>query len=393
MRNVSNDATRAEWADKADTWVRGARIFDAAFTPFTRALIAAAELGPGLRILDVGCGAGTVLERAVAAGADAVGIDLAPQMAAAARDRVPAATVLTDDAETCPILDRAPGVPFDRIVSRFGVMFFADPVAAFTNLRSVAAPGARLAFVSWRDDERDMFEHGARTLAARLPDPPAPPRIGEPGPMGLAREDRIRQVLTDAGWTDVRIDPVDGLCDFSVDGSDGVEERLAVVLAGTVGQTARARLEPALGPDGWQAALDDARSELRSRLVDGTVRFVSHVWSVTAANPAAPTVTATTVDAVLTAAVEGGGIAGWADVERWDGRGHAGIVECGGTHHVLDAGVVRRGIELLLTDDTVADAQRDVFAGGVGGDLADTVVQLGLFGRVVYSTGPDARGR
>jgi len=391
---VSNDVTRAEWTGKAELWVRHERIYDAAFAAFTRAVIDAAELGPGLRVLDVGCGAGTVLERAVAAGADAVGIDLSPQMAAAAHARVPGADVLTADAQTAPVLQLAPGVPFDRIVSRFGVMFFADPVAAFTNLRAAAAPGARLAFVSWRDDEDEMFRHGTRRLAARLDDPPEPPRVGQPGPLGLAGEDHIRTVLADSGWTDIRVEPVDGMCDFSVDGSDGVEERLTVALAGRIGQAARERLEPTLGPDGWRAALDDARAELRATLVDGTVRFVSRTWLVTAANPAAVTVPDEVVHAVLRAAIESGGVAGWADIEHWDGHGHADIVECGGSGHVVDVGVVRRGFEVLLADTARDRNDRDVtVAGDVDEDLADTVVQFGLFGRLVYSTGPEARGR
>jgi len=102
--------------------------------------------------------------------------------------------------------------------------------------------------------------------------------------MGLANADRIREVLTVAGWSDVTIEPTDGLCDYSIDGSDGVEERLAVALSTTVGRAARAEIEPRLGPDGWQAVLDEARVDLRAQLVDGAVRFIGHTWLVTATN-------------------------------------------------------------------------------------------------------------
>ncbi|MDN5896425.1 MAG: hypothetical protein L0H93_20695, partial [Nocardioides sp.] len=104
------------------------------------------------------------------------------------------------------------------------------------------------------------------------------------GPMGLADAGRTRRILVEAGWSDVTIEPVDGMCDFCLDGGDGVEERLAMVLNGTVGQAIGAELEPRLGASGWQTALDDARDELRARMVDGGVRFVSHAWLVTAAN-------------------------------------------------------------------------------------------------------------
>lgn len=272
----------ADWADKALAWVRHERIYDAAFAPFTRAVLDAADLGPGLRVLDVGCGAGTLLEASVAVGAEAVGVDISPEMTDAARRRVPEAKLVTADAQTSDLLDQAPGAPFDRVISRFGVMFFSDPVAAFANLRSVTAPGGRLAFVCWRTGERDMFWHGLRALAARLDTPPTQPADGVPGPMGLADGNRLRQVLSDAGWSDVVIEPLEETADFSIDGSDGVEERLAVALAGRVGQAARRELEPRLGEAGWTDAIEEARSELRDRSVGGAVAFPARAWLATA---------------------------------------------------------------------------------------------------------------
>ncbi len=107
---------------------------------------------------------------------------------------------------------------------------------------------------------------------------------GAPGPMGLARADRIRDVLTLAGWSDVTIEPSDGQCDYAIDGSDGVEELLAVALSSTFGRAVRAALEPRLDRDGWQAVLDEARAGLRAELVDGAVRLVGYAWLVTAKN-------------------------------------------------------------------------------------------------------------
>ena len=281
---MANEAMRDNWATGAEGWVRNERIFDAVLAPFTAAVLGAADLASARRVLDIGCGAGTLVEAAVAAGADAVGVDISPAMVEAAQRRVPTATVVTADAQTADLLAAAPGEPFDRVVSRFGVMFFADPEAAFANIRSATAPGARLAFVCWREGEVDTFSLGLRALTARLADPPARPISGAPGPMGLADADRVREVLTVAGWPDVTIEPSDGLCDFSIDGSDGVEERLAVALSSTVGRAVRAELEPRLDPQGWEAVLDEARDELRANFVDGAVRFVGHTWLVTAKN-------------------------------------------------------------------------------------------------------------
>jgi SAM-dependent methyltransferase len=282
---MANEAMRDSWAVGAEGWVRNARIFDAVFAPFTAAIVGAAGLGSARRVLDVGSGAGTLLEAAVAAGAEAVGIDISPPMVEAASRRVPAATVVAADAQTADLLAAAPGPPFDRVVSRFGVMFFAEPEAAFANIRSAAAPGASLTFVCWREEETAMFALGLRALAAHLADPPAPPSVGEPGPLGLADADRTRAILTTAGWSGVTIEPCDRLCDYSIEGSDGVEERLATAMSGTLGRKVRAALESSVDDKAWQAALDDARAELRGALVDGAVRFTGYTWLVTATNP------------------------------------------------------------------------------------------------------------
>ena len=231
LGRMANEAMRDNWTTGAEGWVRNERIFDSALSPFSAAILGAADLGSASRVLDIGCGAGTLLEAAVAAGADAVGVDISQVMVEAARRRVPTATVVTADAQTADLLAAAPGAPFDRVVSRFGVMFFAEPEAAFINIRTATGPRARLAFVCWREGEDEIFSLGLHGLMARLAEPRARPMPGTPGPMGLANADRIHEVLTAAGWSDITIDPIDGLCDYAIDGSDGVEERLTIVLS------------------------------------------------------------------------------------------------------------------------------------------------------------------
>ncbi len=200
----------------------------------------------------------------------------------AARARVPRATVITADAQTADLLAAAPGTPFDRVVSRLRVMFFEDPTAAFANLRSVTARGGRLAFACWRAGDADQIWHGFESLAARMDSRPLPPAVGEPGPLGLADRGRTRTILTDAGWSDVALEPLDADLDYAIDGSDGVEERLTVFLASRVGEAVRRDLEPRLGPAGWQAALEEARAGLRAAAVDGRVLVPSRAWLVTA---------------------------------------------------------------------------------------------------------------
>lgn len=298
-----------DWVRKSEAWVCNERIYDHVFAPFTEVLLHAADIDkepdkepdtgqrPGPRVLDVGCGAGTVLERAVACGVPArqvVGVDIDATMVDAARTRVPGATVTQVDAQTGDL----PGGPegFDRVLSRFGVMFFPDPVAAFANIRRHCATGARLTFVSWHRDEKDMFHLGMRRAAARAERvggvPVTGPRPNRPGALGLADREWITEVLRDAGWVDITVERVESDVSYGMDGSSGVEERLAVACAGNVGLQARRILEPA---GEWDAALDDARAELIERLdSSGTLAVPAVVWLVTAtagdgtATPAEP---------------------------------------------------------------------------------------------------------
>ncbi|MCK9903436.1 methyltransferase type 11 [Parafrankia colletiae] len=277
---------RQDWADKAAGWVANEAIFDAVFAPVTAAILTAAAVGPGQRLLDVGCGSGALLAAAAAAGASAVGVDISPGMAEAARRRVPEATVVVGDAQVVDLTAAAPGPSFDRVLSRFGVMFFDDPTAAFANIRRAAAPGGRLVFACWRGrSENPMFTLGSDILADRLDPKPADPAPGTPGPTAFADSGRLAALLGDAGWADITISPFDFSCDYGTAGGDGVEERLATVLSTSTGRLAQQQLEPRLGPEGWSALLDDVRAVLRRHLVNDAVRFPGATWLVTATNP------------------------------------------------------------------------------------------------------------
>ena len=96
----------------------------------------------------------------------------------------------------------------------------------------------------------------------------------------------LARVLDSAGWVDIDIAPLDVDLRFGIDGTDGVEERLAVILSGFSGQLAAAQLRPVLGEDGWEALLDEVRAEVRTSMVDGAVQFPGAVWLVRAVTPA-----------------------------------------------------------------------------------------------------------
>ena len=284
---MANERMRELWKVGAEGWVAHRDLFEAELGQFADLLMDAVELGPDDRVLDVGCGTGAVLERATKKGAAGVGVDISPAMVEAATALVPAASFVVADAQT---EDLNPLGPFTAVVSRFGVMFFDDPVAAFTNIRRAAAAEATLAFVCWRGiDENPMFTLGTNVLLARLEPKPEPPAADAPGPTAFADPARVRSILETSGWCGVEVTPVDVECDYGRHGTDGVEERLTMILNTTGGRAARDQLESRLGPDDWAALLDDVRGELRSNLVDGRVKFTGATWLVTARNQAAAT--------------------------------------------------------------------------------------------------------
>ncbi|MEJ2869429.1 class I SAM-dependent methyltransferase [Actinomycetospora sp. OC33-EN08] len=192
-----------------DTWVRMQPVLDDLFAPVSDLLVGAVgdAVGGGGRVLDVGCGTGATT-LALARRGEATGVDVSVPMIELARRRAadegsPARFVVADAQRYA--FD--PGGA-DVVASRFGVMFFDDPVAAFANLHRAVASGGALRMVVWRSAEENPFmTTGPRAAASVLTVPTPPPDA--PGQFALADPDRVRTVLGDGGWQDVAVDPVD----------------------------------------------------------------------------------------------------------------------------------------------------------------------------------------
>jgi SAM-dependent methyltransferase len=274
------------WTRRAGPgWFANHHVFTAVLAPVSTALIAAAEPLAGRVVLDVGCGTGALSRSVADRGGTPVGADISPTMIAGARELFPGLRFEVADVQADDLTTLAPG-GFDVIVSRFGVMFFEDPVIAFGNMRAAAKPGAATAFVCWRSlAENKMFSLGTHLLLERMPNPPPPTTSYQPGPMAFADPHFVGDVVAAAGWRDVDLAPLDVDLRFGIDGSDGVEERLAVILAGSTGSLAAEQLPPVLGESGWNNLLDEVRAEVRTSMVDGAVQFPGCMWLVTAANP------------------------------------------------------------------------------------------------------------
>jgi SAM-dependent methyltransferase len=281
---MPNETMRDLWTKYGGpAWIANSELFESVYAAFNDAVADAIEPVSGQAVLDVGCGPGSLSGVIASRGGHAVGIDISATMVEGARELVPSARFEVADAQTDDLATLSPTAGFDAVASRFGVMFFENPVAAFENIRRAAKAGGQLAFVCWRTEaENPTFTLGSDLLLARLPTPPPAAPAGAPGPMSFADPDVLRAVLDEAGWVGIAIEPFDANCDYGTDGSDGVERRVRMVLSGQSGRLAVEQLRPVLGEQGWNDLLDEVRAEVRTAITDGRVQFPGRTWLVTA---------------------------------------------------------------------------------------------------------------
>lgn len=216
----ANEAQARHWNARAgEVWVEQQEMLDRLFAPFERTLVEAVEQRGARDVLDVGCGAGATalaVARRLADRGRCTGVDISVPLVEAARRRAAAAGLgncrfVAGDAQQHAFESGT----FDAVISRFGVMFFDDPVAAFANLGRAARPDAGLAVIAWRGVGENPFmaaaERAARPLLPELPvrDPTGP------GQFAFADAERVRAVLTAAGWRDVEIEPLNVACTLS----------------------------------------------------------------------------------------------------------------------------------------------------------------------------------
>ena len=280
MSDAPNAAQATYWNETAGpTWAAMQNPLDRQLEPLGRAGMAALALRPGEQVIDIGCGAGaTTLQLAAAVAPDggATGLDISGTLLALARSRSQGrerVRFLEADAQTY----RFQPASFDALFSRFGVMFFADPVAAFANLRSALKPGGRLAFVCWRrPDENPIMTLPMAAALAHVPAPP-PPEPGAPGPFAFADPDRVRGILGDAGFRDVVLTPHDE----KIGGGD-LDTALDLALkVGPLGGLLREH------PDKRDVVLGAVREALVAHDGPDGVKLASATWIVTARRDAA----------------------------------------------------------------------------------------------------------
>jgi SAM-dependent methyltransferase len=262
------------------TWVTRQNHTDITLQPVADALLAHAAPRPGDSVLDVGCGCGTStldFARAVGPSGAVEALDISGSMLAEARQRADAADLANvvwrqADAATASLQN------FDLLVSMFGLMFFGDPVAAFSHLRGAANAGARMSFVCWRPLAENpwMQVPMAAVLQHLPPRPKGDPNA--PGMFAFADPNRVTQILTDAGWTAPQFEPLD--CSLDIAAGHGLDE--AVIQSTKIGAVnSWLRDQP---PAIVDAAVESLRDALAAHVAGAQVRLPGAMWLVSSAS-------------------------------------------------------------------------------------------------------------
>ncbi|PZU61272.1 MAG: methyltransferase [Sphingobium sp.] len=278
---------QADWvANVGDAWAREWRRTDRSFAPLTdllldRAVMLVTEPGHadgGARIvLDIGCGAGSTSLTLAGRlpGAQVTGVDISPALVAVAQGR-------SDGASNCRFVcaDVAgwadPASRPDLLISRHGVMFFDDPIAAFSHLRAVSAPDARLLFSCFRSPAENEWATG---IAGLLPAEAVPARLapGAAGPFAFAEPAHVQSLLTAAGWRDIAHEAVDFAYVVGA-GDNPVADALSFF--SVIGPAASAIRS--LEGETHAAFLERLRGWVEANLKDGVVAFRAAAWLWTA---------------------------------------------------------------------------------------------------------------
>ncbi len=265
-----------------EKWAALQSRMDAMLAEVTAGLKARAGEVSGLRLLDIGCGSGVTCALWLEGGAEVTGVDVSTPMLAVAEKRTQGrARLIEADASVWRSAE-----PFDLVVSQFGVMFFDDPEAAFTNIARNIRPGGRLLFACWRAAGENPW--ATRPLAAvrellGTPAPPPPEGPPPPGPFAFADKARIEAVLNGAGFEKIAVTPFDFQVRLAAEG--GVSAAVDLVLQ--IGPASAALAEAG---DAGEAARAAAPARLAAVLApyaaDGAVRVPGAVWMVEAIRPA-----------------------------------------------------------------------------------------------------------
>ncbi len=266
------------WNDAGGvSWVDGQAQLDAQLAPLGALAIEAAAVQPGDVVLDVGCGCGATTEdlaSLVGTSGRVVGLDVSAPMLARATERLAGRPVelLLGDAATFSL----PTHSFDVLFSRFGVMFFEEPLPAFAHLRDALKLGGRVAMVVWQSPSANPWAIVPIEAVADIVEPPALGGTGEPGPFSLSDHDGVLTLLRAAGYSDV------DLTGHEMDVTVGGGLPLPAAVAFTLDHGPVRRVLASASPEVRAAATERVTAALSPYDGPSGVRMPAAVWVITA---------------------------------------------------------------------------------------------------------------
>lgn len=268
-----------DWAgERGERWLRDVDVMEAMLAPIGEAVLAQAAHAPGQRVLDIGCGGGWTTRRigaAVGTGGLAVGLDISPALVAEASRRAVDLPQVRFEAGDAAALTPAGG-PFDRLFSRFGVMFFADPAAAFRHLGSLLAPGAQLDMAVWANPKWNPWMMEMRRVVGNHVELPGAEPL-EPGPFQLADPDFHGMLLDGAGFQGVERRLLEMPLPLAGPGSTPESAAAFALGAFSVGE-----LAAEAGPDVLAAVTSDLEALYRAHVTPDGVEMPAAVWLLSA---------------------------------------------------------------------------------------------------------------
>ncbi len=274
MPGGPNQAQAQRWGGAGGAhWVEHQADYDRQLEGYGAAMLAAAAITDADAVLDVGCGTGTTALQAGRQAATVLGVDLSPVMIGRARERAAeAANVRFEvaDAQTTPLGHH------DVVISRFGLMFFDDPPAAFENLRAAVGPAGRLATVCWQGLDRNDWMGVPGAALARVVPVGNLAEPGQPGPFALASRDHLAGLLHDTGWTDVAVEALS--IPVPVGGARTLDDAVAHVESSSLGRSVLGGVDAAVAA----RALDAVRDALAPFLTEDGVVLPGAAWLVAA---------------------------------------------------------------------------------------------------------------
>ena len=276
----ANAAQRRYWNTVAGPrWVATPGFRERRNQESTALLLRRLGLASGESVLEIGCGTGALtvpLATEVGERGRVIAVDISEPMLGAARQRVGEhglrnVTLLHGDAQ---VFDFEPAA-FDLATSRMGIMFFADPVAAFRNIGGALKPSGRLVFACWAPLEENQHWLISYEIALRHLGPPAPPPAHEPGPLAFGNPDYIRHVLASAGFAEITVERAHPTI---IGGSPEEEARQALMM----GPTARLIEEKKPSEATRQAIAHEIEAAFIAEASSGPIRLPATIFLVAA---------------------------------------------------------------------------------------------------------------